>query len=165
MNDPRAALLEILDPVLAAVAELRPDAREDPAAVAELEDALARRFPIDGAVARSIGAHLEAGVADGWLCERGDPDARFSRLAKASPANHDLSIDVVRLRGPGLRHAHPRGEVTLGFAVEGAPRFEGREPGWIFLPPGSAHVPEVTGGRMNLIYFLPGGAVRWETSV
>lgn len=165
MNDPRAELLGILEPVLAAIAELRPDARDDAAAIADLEAALARRFPADGAVARAIGDHLEAGIAGGWICDRGDPDARFSRLAKPSPATHDLSIDVVRLRGPGLRHGHPRGEVTLGFAVEGEPRFEGRAPGWIFLPPGSAHVPEVVGGQMNLIYFLPGGAVRWETSV
>ena len=45
----------------------------------------------------------------------------------------------------------------------GAPVFDGRGTGWVFLRPGSRHVPSVSGHRMNLIYFLPGGAVEWHT--
>ena len=28
--------------------------------------------------------------------------------------------------------------------------------------PGSRHVPEVAGGRMLIVYFLPDGAMEWE---
>ncbi|MCB9566548.1 MAG: DUF4863 family protein [Myxococcales bacterium] len=156
------SLIELLAPLLAKVAALRPESRDDDAAIADLEAELADAFPIDGELVQAIGASLERGVAEGWLCDRGEPDARFSRVARASAATHDLSIDVVRLAGAALRHRHPRGEVTLGFAVEGEPRFCGRVAGWIFAGPGSTHVPEVNAGRMNLIYFLPGGAVEWN---
>ena len=160
MND-RDALLELLRPILAAVAAMRPEERRSAEEVVALEAALEREWPAEGATARAIGAALRAGVEAGWLCDRGEPDARFSRLAKPSPATSGLSVDVVRLRGAGLRHGHPQGEVTLGFAVEGSPTFEGRPPGWVFLPPGSVHVPTCAGGQMDLIYFLPAGAVEW----
>jgi len=158
----KASLLKLLAPVLARVAQLRPEARQDAASRAELEQMLSAEFPLGGVVARSIGASIEAGVDAGWLCDRGDPDARFSRVAKATEDTHNLSVDVVRLAGAALRHGHPKGEVTLGFAVEGTPSFVGREPGWTFAGPGSVHVPEVHAGRMNLIYFLPDGAVDWS---
>ncbi|MBK8266178.1 MAG: DUF4863 family protein [Nannocystis sp.] len=163
-NNARDALLSLLDPVLATIAALAPAGCHTPAERAALASALDESFPVDGAVVTAIGEAIERGIAEGWLCDRGEVDARFSRLGKASAASHGLSIDVVRLRGPGARHMHPKGEVTLGFAVEGAPTFEGRPPGWVFMPPGSSHVPEVVGGRMNLIYFLPEGAVSWAAT-
>ncbi len=171
MNDPsaqpspardKASFIALLGPVLARVAALQPETRVDAAAQAELERLLSEDFPADGPLAQAISATIEAGVADGWLCDRGDPDARFSRVGKPSPETHGLSIDVVRLAGAALRHGHPKGEVTLGFAVEGTPRFDGRDPGWTFAGPGSVHVPEVNAGRMNLIYFLPEGSVDWN---
>jgi hypothetical protein len=30
------------------------------------------------------------------------------------------------------------------------------------MPAGSTHTPTVTGPRMVLLYFLPGGAVEWQ---
>jgi len=162
-NDPKDALLSLLDPVLALIAALAPAGRHTPEEGVALVTALAEAFPIEGELVAEIGAALERGIVDGWICDRGEIDARFSRVAKASEASRGLSIDVVRLRGPATHHTHPKGEVTLGFAVEGAPAFEGQPPGWVFMPPGSSHVPEVVGGRMNLIYFLPDGAVVWAS--
>lgn len=160
-TDP-SSLIDLLEPILAAVAGLHPEERGDAATQEALLHFLNEAFPVDGERVQAIGATIEAGVAAGWLCDRGDPDARFSRVAKASPATHGMSIDVVRLKGAALRHRHPKGEVTLGFAVEGEPDFGGDAPGWIFAAPGSTHVPQVNGGRMNLIYFLPDGAVDWD---
>ncbi len=160
----KASLVALLAPILARVAKLRPESRSDAAAVTELEQILDNHFPMSGGLVRTIGASIEAGVTAGWLCDRGDADARFSRVAKPSEATHGLSIDVVRLAGAALRHGHPKGEVTLAFTVEGEPQFGGRDPGWIFAKPGSVHVPEVNAGRMNLIYFLPEGAVDWAPS-
>ena len=54
--------------------------------------------------------------------------------------------------------------ITLAFPVDGAaPTFEGAQRGWIVLGAGTTHTPEVVGGCMNLIYFLPDGAVEWHT--
>ncbi len=157
----KASLVALLAPILVRVAELRPEARSEAAAVAELVRILDNEFPVHGELVRTIGTSIEAGIVGGWLCDRGDADARFSRVAKPSEATSGLSIDVVRLAGAALRHGHPKGEVTLAFAVEGEPQFSGRGPGWTFAKPGSVHVPEVNAGRMNLIYFLPEGAVDW----
>jgi hypothetical protein len=68
------------------------------------------------------------------------------------------------MTAPGPRHKHPRGEVNLSFALEGAPRFDGQPEGWVVFPPGSEHVPTVTGGRMLIAYFLPGGAIEWSAT-
>jgi hypothetical protein len=162
MNDSAEPLLELLDPVLERVAELDPSACTDAEAQARLLRALQEAFPIDGPHVQAIGEMLRQGIADGWLCNHGEPAARFSRVAKPSPATRDLSIDVVSLEGAALAHTHPRGEVTLGFAAEGTPRFDGHPPGWVFMAPGSTHTPTVEGGRMYLLYVLPGGAVQWH---
>ena len=69
-----------------------------------------------------------------------------------------VSVDMA---GPGAEHVHPGGEVNLCFATEGDPRFCGTGEGWYVVPPGSQHVPEVTGGRMLIAYFLPQGAIRF----
>lgn len=172
MTDPdRAAelgaLVRELQPVLAAIAELAPERRTSPEASAALVAALEARFPADGAAMRSLGEHLRRGVAEGWLCDRGEPHARFSRLAKPSPQSFEFSIDLVRLDGAGAAHLHPRGEVTLGFVADpdtshGTERFEDQPPGWVMCRPGSQHVPTTTGGPMLLLYVLPGGAVSWS---
>ncbi len=165
MNAPTASpLLEALAPVLPVCAELLagPDAGDEDAVLA----ALRARFPEDGPVLAKVAETLRAGVADGTLCHRGEPPARFSRVAKPGPATSDLSVDVVWLTGAGLRHAHPRGEITFGIADAASDpatvRFDGRPPGWQVRAPGSVHTPTVTGGGMILLYVLPEGAIDWR---
>ena len=53
-------------------------------------------------------------------------------------------------------------EIDLCLALEGSPTFDGRPPGWLVLPPGSRHVPTVTGGDMAILYFLPDGAITFH---
>ncbi|MFV8754546.1 DUF4863 family protein [Nannocystaceae bacterium ST9] len=167
MTAPNARLLELLDPILARVAALDPASCTEPERTMQLEATLEHEFPHAGEHAQAIAREIERGIAEGWLCDRGDASARFSRLAKPSPATHGMSIDVVSMLGEGLEHTHPKGEVTLGFPAERQPgahscQFEARPPAWVFLPPGSRHVPRVIGERMNLIYFLPDGAAEWH---
>ena len=164
---PSAHLLALLEPILARVAALDPAARHSPEAIRELEAILEDEFPHDGPQVQEIGAALARGVREGWLANRGEDDSRFSRVAKAGPETHGLSIDVVSMIGPAVAHTHPQGEVTLGFPAEGvldphSCQFEERAPAWVFMPPGSRHIPTVTGARMNLVYFLPNGAVEWH---
>lgn len=171
--EPAARLRELLSPVLAKVAALDPASRDAPEQIAALERELEAAFPFDGEHVQAIGAEIARGVDEGWLCNRGDAHARFCRLSKATPETHDLSIDIVSLIGDAVEHTHPKGEVTIGFRATddqsrddaqagGEPSFDGRGTGWVFLPPGSRHVPAVSGHRMNLIYFLPAGAVQWH---
>jgi Domain of unknown function (DUF4863) len=115
---------------------------------------------------RSLAAVREAVLAAnaaGWLTpKRASPTLSFGRLAKPSEEFGDCSMDVVDMAGAGAGHTHPNGEVSLCFATEGEPRFVGFPEGWVAVPPGSHHIPEVTGGRMVIVYFLPGGAMVWD---
>ena len=127
----------------------------DPAAA---ERALEAAHPFAGL--GPLGAAVFAARDEGWLTpKRATPDITFGRLAKATPETHGLSIDAVDMAGAGGEHIHPNGEVSLCFAESGDPRFVGRPAGWVIVPPGSRHVPEVTGGRMLILYFLPAGAI------
>jgi hypothetical protein len=150
----RERLNELLEPVIAVVASIDPS---DPAAASKLEAAL----PIGGAKLAELRALVRAGVDARWLAERENAGVRFGRVRKAA-SDTELSIDCVHMSGPALGHTHPNGEIDLCFAVSGAPTFDGAAPGWIVYPPGSWHVPTVDGGAMDILYFLPGGAIRFE---
>jgi hypothetical protein len=148
-------LLDRLAPVLALARTL--DVTDPAAAKATLDDA----FPTDGALFAELRALVRQGVEERWLAEREAGGIRFSRPRKASGAD-DVSIDVVHMDQPGPGHTHPNGEIDLCFAVSGDPRFDGAPEGWTVYPPGSWHVPTVEGGVMDIVYFLPGGAIRFE---
>ena len=146
----KAALL----PICKAVAELD---LTDPR---QAESALARQFPDD--VLAPIGAMLRAARDEGWLTpRRASAEVAFGRVTKALPETHGVSIDAVDMTGPGAEHVHPNGEVSLCVVDEGAPRFCGRPPGFVAMPPGSQHIPTVEGGRMVIVYFLPAGAIQF----
>ena len=145
-----AGLVQPLAEALAAVPV------DDPAAAAE---ALARVAPIDGPLVQEIRAAALAGAEAGWLLPKEHGGVRFGRVAKDAAG---FSVDAVWLGDqPGPRHVHPNGEIDLLFVDGGEPRFDGHEPGWAVYPPGSEHVPAVTGGSMLILYFLPGGAIEW----
>lgn len=145
-------LLDALAPVLDVVATVDPD---DPGALATLEE----KLPLQSPALVRVKELFAEGRAAGWLCDREAGGVRFSRVKKAG--EDGLSIDAVHMSSPGPGHTHPRGEVDLCFAVEGEPRFDGRAPGWTVYPAGSWHVPTVTGGVMDILYFLPGGAIEF----
>jgi hypothetical protein len=148
----REQLVELLKPVLDFVQDLDPDAAD---AKARLEEA----FPTGSTTLSQIGRALRAGVESGELCDRENGGVRFSRLVKSQ--GEDLSVDLVHMSSPGPGHKHPNGEVDLCFAVSGEPTFDGDPPGWTVYPRGSWHVPTVAGGVMDIVYFLPGGAIEF----
>jgi hypothetical protein len=105
---------------------------------------------------------LKVGQAEGWLTpKQATPTLKFGRLCRSGPAMFGHSVDVVDMAGAGAAHTHPNGEVSLCWAEEGQPNFCGEPAGWVVVPPGSRHVPDVTGGRMLIVYFLPDGAMTW----
>lgn len=166
----QAALSRLLDPILARVAQLDVSARTNADACSSMAAALESEFPYASDHVRDLGRRIAAGVRDGWLCNRGPSSARFSRFAKATPESHGLSVDIVDMEGEAIEHTHPKGEVTICFPTGGPDvqtsddlRFDGHGPGWVVLGPGTRHVPTVVGGRMQLMYFLPDGAVEWHT--
>ena len=151
---PKQALLDALLPLAKTIAGL--DLTHAEGAQAQLEAA----HPIAGLSALS--AQVLKARDDGWLTPRGGDGLFFGRVCKASDATFGLSVDAVDMIATGPVHTHPNGEVSLCFTDAGTPKFMGQPEGWVIEPPGSRHVPTVTDGRMVILYFLPGGAMRWE---
>ncbi|HHO53149.1 MAG TPA: DUF4863 family protein [Deltaproteobacteria bacterium] len=155
-DEPRAAqLLEALLPLTRRIAQLD---LSDPAAAAGALSAAAPPSELS-----ELRALMCAANAEGWLTPRRATETlSFGRLARPDEATSGLSIDVVDMAGAGAGHTHPNGEVSLCFALQGEPRFMGEPEGWVVVAPGSHHVPTVSGGRMLITYFLPGGAMEWD---
>ena len=108
-------------------------------------------------------AALREAHAEGWATPKEAGGVRYGRIARADPALSGFSLDVVEMEGPASgAHTHPRGEFDLSFPLDGQPRFDGRAPGWVVYPPGSRHVPTISGGRMLIAYFLPGGEIAFD---
>lgn len=102
----------------------------------------------------------EAGVAEGWLCNREGGGIRYGRIFKPAPDLHGFSVDVVDMKNiAGPHHSHPNGEIDLIMPIEGDARFDGRRAGWLVCPPGSAHRPKVSDGRALVLYLLPDGRI------
>jgi hypothetical protein len=104
----------------------------------------------------------EAGVRDGWLCDREGGGIRYGRIFKPADDLHGFSVDVVDMQDiAGPHHVHPKGEIDLIMPIEGDARFDGRPAGWLVCPPGSAHRPTVTQGRALVLYLLPEGKIEF----
>ncbi|MDH4050623.1 MAG: DUF4863 family protein [Rubrivivax sp.] len=109
---------------------------------------------------QALKASCEAGVREGWLCEREAGGIRYGRIFKPAADLHGFSVDVVDMRDiAGPHHTHPNGEIDLIMPIEGKARFDGRAAGWLVCTPGSAHRPTVTQGRALVLYLLPGGQI------
>jgi hypothetical protein len=121
-------------------------------------------FPIDGSIVTSLREKVLAGLEAGWLTPREANGLRFGRVAKSTPDSFGFTIDAVDMCGPGPGHTHPEGEFDLCFALTPNARFDGSSEGWVVYPPGSWHVPTVSEGRMVIFYFLPNGAIRFQSA-
>lgn len=150
----REAVLDALEPLMRTIGALD---LSDPAAATR---ALNEAHPL-----QSLGdlhGLLRRARDEGWLCPRtATPTLTYGRIAKAGESTHDLGIEVVDMVGAGPEHTHPNGEIDLCLVEEGQPVFEGCGGGWVVMGRDSHHTPKVDGGRMLIVYFLPGGAIRF----
>ena len=141
--------LAALAPLLDVVRGVNPGA---PDAAATLQ----RSLPLDHPAVEKVRTMMRQGVDARWLCERENAGVRYSRVAKDVGG---LSVDAVHMSTAAVGHVHPQGEMDLCFAVEGNPRFDGNPAGWTVYAPNTWHIPTVEGGSMDILYFLPGGAI------
>jgi 2-hydroxylaminobenzoate mutase len=122
---------------------------------------LNKEFPLAGQAMQALAALVAGGVADKTLCDReGGPGVTYSRVGKAI-GKSEFTIDAVRMDRPGPGHAHPEGEFDVCFVAEGDPQFDKQAPGWTVYGPNTWHIPTVSGGTMNILYFLPRGAIHF----
>jgi hypothetical protein len=129
---------------------------------AALDGWLNRAHGPGSATYQALRQGCEAGVRDGWLCDREGGGIRYGRIFKPADDLHGFSVDVVDMQDiAGPHHVHPNGEIDLIMPVDGDARFDGRPAGWLVCPPGSAHRPTVTQGRALVLYLLPQGKIEF----
>ncbi len=128
---------------------------------AEARAELQKRLDPNSPRAQTLRTSLLCLYEEGKIAQNGALPVRWGRAAKATPETLEQSIDVVVMNGPGPLHRHPLGEVNYCIALEGKPRFDGQEPGWVVFPPESRHVPTVSGGTMLIVYLLPKGQIEF----
>jgi hypothetical protein len=129
---------------------------------ADLDAWLNREHGAGSATYAALKASCEAGVAEGWLCNREGGGIKYGRIFKPADDLHGFSVDVVDMTDiAGPHHLHPNGEIDLHMPLGGDATFDGRPAGWVVMPPGSAHRPTVAAGRALVLYLLPQGAIEF----
>ena len=127
---------------------------------------LASRFPPGGETFEALRALCENGIETGWMGLQGDDTRKGARVIEPGelPGEplRNLSVDVVELADiVGPHHAHPGGEICAVMEVTQGARFDGNGEGWVVYPPGSSHWPSAEGGRLRVMFFLPGGKIEY----
>lgn len=111
---------------------------------------------------QALRALCEAGVKDGWLCDREAGGIRYGRIFKPADDLHGFSVDVVDMNNiAGPHHSHPNGEIDLIMPIDEDAQFDGQPAGWWVYPPQSAHRPTVSQGRSLVLYLLPQGSIEF----
>ena len=122
---------------------------------------LTERLDPSSDAARQLNEAIAELAAAGRVADRGELPLKYGRVTKANDETLGFSIDVVIMSSAGPLHRHPNGEVNWCIRLDGDPTFDGFSPGWAVFPPGSQHVPTVSGGTMLIVYLLPEGAIEF----
>jgi Domain of unknown function (DUF4863) len=115
---------------------------------------------------------IKAGVEEGWAAnvEIDGAHYRRSRIAAPSEETEYFSITAVYMnsqaRFRGQYHAHPYGELNMVVPIDPAAQLMGPNgwsgAGWTAPDPGSHHYPEVRGGALIALFYLPAGRISYD---
>jgi hypothetical protein len=150
---------------------------------AEMERWLNETYGESSALYRDLSRLIKAGVEEGWAAnqEVEGSDYRRSRILEPGSDTFQFSITAVYMNSESPRrftdeddgdvlrgqyHGHPYGELNLvvplnkGAQLKGLQGWQG--PGWTAPDPGSRHYPEVRGGAVIALFYLPAGRISYD---
>jgi len=112
------------------------------------------------------------GVRDGWAAniEVDGPKYRRSRIADPQDVLNYFSVTAVYMDSVepyrGQYHQHPYGELNLVVPLDAGAKLMGPRgwsgAGWTAPGPGSHHYPEVRGGALIALFYLPAGRISYD---
>ncbi|MEU8636386.1 DUF4863 family protein [Amycolatopsis sp. NPDC048633] len=112
------------------------------------------------------------GVRAGWAAniEVDGPKYRRSRISDPQDALNYFSVTAVYMDSVepyrGQYHQHPYGELNLVVPLDPDAKLMGPRgwsgPGWTAPGPGSHHYPEVKGGALIALFYLPAGRISYD---
>ncbi|MGY3455528.1 nitroreductase [Bradyrhizobium sp. LM3.4] len=171
----REQLIERSIPFLREVKDMTPSAA--------MERWLNETYGEDSALYQDLARLIKVGVEEGWAAnqEVDGPNYRRSRILEPVPETFQFSITAVYMNSTdprrfkdeddhdvlrGQYHGHPYGELNLvvplnkGAQLKGLQGWQG--PGWTAPDPGSRHYPEVRGGAVIALFYLPAGRISYD---
>jgi len=150
---------------------------------ANMEKWLNSKYGEDSALYQDLARLIKLGVAEGWAAnqEVDGPNYRRSRIVEPSAETMHFSITAVYMNSNdakrfkddhdddtlrGQFHGHPYGEVNLVVPLDEGAELRGLQgwqgPGWTAPDPGSQHYPEVKGGALIALFYLPAGRISYD---
>ena len=150
---------------------------------AEMEKWLNQKYGENSELYQELARLIKLGVEEGWAANRevDGPSYRRSRILEPSPETFQFSItpvfmdskdpkafkdeddgDVLR----GQYHGHPYGELNMVIPLDKGAELKGLQgwqgAGWTAPDPGSHHYPEVKGGALIALFYLPAGRISYD---
>ena len=140
----------------------------------ELETWLNTTYGPGTALYDDLARMITEGVRDGWaaITELDGPRYRRSRLAGPSELLNYFSITAVYMNSVepyrGQYHQHPYGELNMVVPLDPEAKLMGPRgwsgAGWTSPDPGSHHYPEVKGGALIALFYLPAGRISYDVA-
>ncbi|MGW2937542.1 DUF4863 family protein [Streptomyces sp. NPDC001156] len=138
----------------------------------DLEGWLNDTYGPDSELYRDLARLVRLGVEEGWAAnvEVDGPDYRRSLIAPPSQETSYFSVTAVYMNSAspyrGQYHAHPYGEINVVVPVDRNAQLMGpggwQGAGWTAPGPGSHHYPEVRGGALIALFYLPAGRISYD---
>ena len=150
---------------------------------AEMEKWLNERYGEESQLYRDLARLISAGLVEGWAAnlEVNGLNYRRSRILAAAPETFHFSITAVYMNANEARtfkdedgndvlrgdyHGHPYGEINLVVPLDKGAQLRGLQgwqgAGWTAPDPGSRHYPEVRGGAVIALFYLPAGRISYD---
>ncbi|MGY4430546.1 hypothetical protein ACVWWO_003023 [Bradyrhizobium sp. F1.13.1] len=150
---------------------------------ADMEKWLNKKYGENSELYKDLARLIKLGVKEGWAAnqEVDGPNYRRSRILEPSPESFHFSITAVYMdsKDPkrfkdehdddvlrGQYHGHPYGELNVVIPIDEGAELKGLQgwqgPGWTAPDPGSRHYPEVRGGAVIALFYLPAGRISYD---
>ncbi|WP_326565305.1 DUF4863 family protein [Amycolatopsis rhabdoformis] len=138
----------------------------------ELETWLNTRYGPESELYQDLARMITEGVEAGWAAniEIEGRKYRRSRISDPQDTLNYFSVTAVYMDSVepfrGQYHQHPYGELNLVVPLDPGAKLMGPNgwsgPGWTAPGPGSHHYPEVKGGALIALFYLPAGRISYD---
>jgi hypothetical protein len=153
---------------------------KDMTAGKEAEQWLNAKYGVDSPLYKDLARLIKLGVEEGWAAnvEIAGPKYRRARLVSPCEETFFFSVTAVLMDSTGNTqgnpegafrgdyHSHPYGEFNLVVPLNEGAALAGPSGwchgGWTAPAPGSHHFPEVKGGAVIALFFLPAGRIAYD---
>ena len=150
---------------------------------ADMERWLNKTYGEESDLYKDLSRLIKLGLEEGWAAniEISGRNYRRSKILEPTPETFHFSITSVYMNSKNPRafkdddnddvlrgdyHGHPYGELNMVVPLDKGAELKGLQgwqgPGWTAPDPGSRHFPEVKGGALIALFYLPAGRISYD---